>query len=151
MSILSIARQFSKVLDEPSPTEGQLNKSDTARVIAQHLLSYHCKREGVALRRLQDLELREAQRFSEVAELAVQMLDEDTEGVAVMAAADIVCQGSYVDHMTIFDCSRQTQKSYLRIAQSAIHAYRQALRFVPVDRHGDQRYAGLLDSLEPKS
>lgn len=130
-----------ELVTTPVPIAAMLDRSLTAQAIASLLRDLQ-RREEAALIVNRD-------RFQKAGELIVQLvLDPDLEQTAVLAAADVICQGSHGDDaMTIFDCAPSQQGRYLRLAQSAINAYRQMLVFTSRDAAGDDRLCRLLDDL----
>lgn len=123
-------------------------RTSVAQSIAQFLLSFEDASHGRRLRRLQDIERKEADHYREIGEIAVMSLELDREQTAVMAATDVFIQGNYGgDVMTIFDCAKQTQRRYLHQTQSAINAYRQTLRLVTPDPHYEDQLCRLMDDL----
>lgn len=138
----------------PAPLSFQRagHRSVVADIIAQALFSQHCREQGFIMR-LQDAPVEVAKKFREVGEFAVQFaLHEDLERTAVMAAADVICAGSYGDNeMSITDdLADKTAAHYFNLADVAVRAYRQTLVFQSPDARKDADYCRLLDALEQK-
>lgn len=143
-----------EMVTEPVPEVQDVNpalarRQQVAEAIAQLLYSLNRRETATPLLRLRDVAPEAAKPFFEIGELAVQIASEpDLESTAVMAAADVICSDSTMD-LTIFEHPRRVQMHYLHLAQSAVNAYRQTLRFVPVDQHGNDAYCRLLDAIAP--
>lgn len=137
-----------KPIDIPSRNQRIFDRAAVAGLIAQTLLSFEDRGNNRPIRRLQDLPPKEADRFREIGEMAVMLLEPDREQTAVMAAADRIVQGNYGgDVMTMFHLAKKTQRTYLRQTQSAINAYRETLRIVTPDPNYEDKLCRLLDDL----
>lgn len=130
-----------ELVTAPVPIAAALDRSLVAQTIAQLLLALQRREDATAVGKLD--------RFQKAGELIVQLvLNPDLEQTAVLAAADVICQGSYGDDaLTIHDSAPSQQRRYLRLAQSAVNAYRQMLVFQSHDAAGDDRLCRLLDDL----
>lgn len=136
--------------DASAPSE---TRHQVAHMIAQTLLSLHCREEGVRLVRLQDVSRAEAAPFVAVGELAVQLaLNPALERTAVMAAANLVVHGTYQDtadpDLAIKDLSHKRQAWFYQLTRRVIDAWRHTLAFQSPDAALDRQYDDLLQVLE---
>lgn len=120
------------------------------RLIAQELLSLHCKEEGVQLRRLIDLDLVESKQFIEAAAfITAWTLDADRREAALMCMADTLCADG--TDRGIEDYPRSVQQHYYHLGISALHTLTENMKDLPPDLHYRDRMCRLVDALFPKT
>lgn len=134
---------------DPEQTVYDRTRTTTIRLIAQELLSQHCKEQNTKLVRLVDLDPLEARRFIEAAQMATSWtLDEDRRAAALTCMADIICADG--GDRGLDDYPRSVQQRYVRLAVSSLNALRENLKDTPPDVHHRDRMCRLYDGLFPK-
>lgn len=135
--------------NDDMPEQYDRTRLTVIRAIAQCLLSQDCLEQGVARRRLADLDATELQRFVEAAAfITAWVLDADRRDTAIMCMADVLCADG--SDRGIDDYPRSVQQRYYRQANTALNALVENMKDNPPDRFHRERMCRLVDGLFPK-